>query len=490
MKYLEISLMVLYAMGMVFILFYCTVQLTLLITYWKRNKKVPKIPEPDQWPMVTVQLPIFNEKYVVERLIDAVAQFDYPWDKLEIQLLDDSTDETLEITRAKQLEWQRQDLNIKLIHRTDRSGYKAGALQEGLEVAKGKFIAIFDADFLPKKDFLKKMIPQFVDEQVGLVQSGWGHLNRNYSILTKLQALALDAHFSIEQAGRNAAGVFINFNGTGGVWRKSCIQDAGGWQSDTLTEDLDLSYRAQLKGWRFKFTEEVVSPAELPVAMNAIKTQQFRWNKGGAEVARKMLPDLFSSGFSNKIKLHGFFHLLNTSIYFGIFLTAVISVPLLLIKANTDYPLYFTLISLFMMSLLFIAMSYFTAFSKHEPAKGIAFLKFLMRFPVFLAFSMGLSLFNAHAVFEGWIGKKSAFIRTPKFNIINNSQKWIDNKYLTKKVEWISIGEVLLTIYFLVGIFLSFQLNDFALLPFHIMLFCGFGAVSFYTIKHAFAPAN
>ena len=256
----------------------------------------------EEFPHVTVQLPIYNEKYVIERLIDAVAAFDYPKDKLEIQVLDDSNDETIEIVAKKVASYQKAGIDIQQVQRPERKGFKAGALQYGMEHAKGEFIAIFDADFLPPKDFLKSTLTSFNDPKVGMVQTRWGHLNQDYSLLTRVQAFGLNAHFTIEQKGRLNAGSFINFNGTGGVWRKTCIVDAGGWHHDTLTEDLDLSYRAQLKDWKFDYLEDVLSPAELPVLMPAVKSQQYRWNKGAAETARKNLGKIWEKGQILQIK--------------------------------------------------------------------------------------------------------------------------------------------------------------------------------------------
>ncbi|HEX2899523.1 MAG TPA: cellulose synthase family protein, partial [Bacteroidia bacterium] len=325
-----IALLVIYFSALTFILMYSGVQVHLAILYTRFQKRLkkehealPAMPAGQDWPKVTVQLPIFNEMYVVERLIDAVAAFDYPADRLEVQLLDDSTDETVEITAQKVAEWKAKGLDIVHVHRSNRQGFKAGALKEGLMLAKGEFIAIFDADFLPHPDFLKKTIPHFQDARIGVVQTRWEHINRNYSILTKLQAFALDAHFSVEQQGRNSMGYFINFNGTAGVWRRKAIDDAGGWESDTLTEDLDLSYRAQLKGWKFKFLENLDSPAELPAAMGAVKSQQFRWTKGAAETARKNLGKVLHAKLPLGTKIHATFHLLNSMLFVCIVLNAV-----------------------------------------------------------------------------------------------------------------------------------------------------------------------
>ncbi len=323
MNIILIILIVLYIIPIAFIALYSFAQLHLLSVYLKNKKNVISAkPEIKEFPMVTVQLPIYNELYVIERLIDRVCEFDYPLDRLEIQVIDDSTDETLDIVAKRIATHQANGIDIKQVFRKDRVGYKAGALAKANITAKGEFLAIFDADFIPRRDFLIETIPYFVDSKIGVVQTRWDHLNLNYSILTKVQGFALDAHFSVEQTGRNILDHFINFNGTAGVWRKTCIDDAGGWQPDTLTEDLDLSYRAQLKGWKFKYLAHIESPAELPVTMTAIKSQQFRWTKGAAEVSKKLILKVLKSNVPLSTKFHAFFHLLNSTVYIPIFLVA------------------------------------------------------------------------------------------------------------------------------------------------------------------------
>lgn len=438
-------------------------------------------------PVVTVQLPLYNELYVVERLIDSITKFDYPKDKLEIQILDDSTDETISIVAKKVEEYKALGFNIYQHRREIRTGYKAGALKEGMEICKGEFIAIFDADFLPRTDFLKKTVPYFKDEKIGVVQTKWEHLNKNYSILTRLQAFGLDAHFTVEQTGRNLGKHFINFNGTAGIWRKTCIDDAGGWEADTLTEDLDLSYRAQLKGWNFKYLEGLGSPAELPAAMNALKNQQFRWTKGAAECTRKnLLKVLKSKNLPFNTKLHALFHLMNSSIFICIVLLSILSIPMLMIKNNfIEYNLLFKMGGFFILSVLFLSIYYFVSLSSSYTNKFKALFHFIFLFPLFLSVSMGLSLHNASAVIEGYRGKKSPFIRTPKFNIIENKDVWKKNKYLVSSVSFLTVLELLMTIYFAFGVYAAFYYQDFVLIPFHIMLFLGFGYVTFYSIKHS-----
>ena len=472
---MEIALIILYSIPLIFVFSYSLIQLGLVGAYLKNksNEDGNEVFDTNFAAKVTVQLPVFNEKYVVERLIDCICKLDYPLHKLEIQVLDDSTDESFEIAAKKINEYQSQGIDIKHIKRPERIGFKAGALDYGLKIAKGDFIAIFDADFLPKPDFLKKTIPYFKDDSVGLVQTKWGHLNKDYSLLTRLQAFGLDAHFSVEQVGRSEAGHFINFNGTGGVWRKSCIEDAGGWSADTLTEDLDLSYRAQLKGWKFKYLEKLVAPAELPIAMNALKNQQFRWTKGAAECAVKNLKRVYSNGLISKsTKLHATFHLLNSSIFLCIVLMSLLSVPLLFVKENfPEFRLLFNLASFFIVSLLILIFYYWTSYKANSEKPS--FLIFLIEFVLFLSVSMGLSLHNSIAVLEGFLGIKSPFLRTPKFNL-NGDRNWSSNKYLVSTFSFLSIMELIFGIYFVFGLFLGFYYQDFGLLPFHLMLSFGY----------------
>ncbi|MFT5182948.1 MAG: cellulose synthase/poly-beta-1,6-N-acetylglucosamine synthase-like glycosyltransferase, partial [Flavobacteriales bacterium] len=364
-----------------------------------------------------------------------------------------------------------------------RVGYKAGALAYGLTLTTSDFTAIFDADFIPQEDFLKQTMPFFRDEKVGVVQTRWEHLNKDYSLLTKLQAFGLDAHFTVEQTGRNSQGHFINFNGTAGVWRNACIEEAGGWQHDTITEDLDLSYRAQLKGWKFKYLEGVGSPAELPAEMNALKNQQFRWTKGAAECAVKNLPKVLrQKGLSLGTKLHATFHLMNSFIFICVLFTALLSVPLLVVKHSVDeFDFLFNLASIFLLS--FVILAFFYWVSQRNEKKG--FGRFLLDFPMFLSMSMGLSLHNAIAVIEGYAGRKTPFIRTPKFAIEKQSGSWTDKKYRALKTNPLTLLEGVLMLYFIGGVVYAFWTMELGLLPFHIMLSLGYGYVFFYSIKHA-----
>lgn len=479
-----ILVLIFYTIALFFIFIYSLTQATLIWRYIKNKNKInSNVKDPTYFPYITVQLPIYNELYVVERLIDNICNLNYPKDKLQIQVLDDSTDETVEITKLKVEEWKGKGVNIDRVLRINRIGYKAGALEAGIELATGEYIAIFDSDFLPKADFLLQTVPFFINPKVGMVQTKWEHLNRNYSLLTKLQAFGLDAHFTVEQVGRNYKDGFINFNGTAGIWRKSCIIDSGNWQADTLTEDLDLSYRAQLRDWKFIYLEDVESPAELPPVMSALKTQQYRWTKGGAETARKHLLSVLKSNKPIANKWHGVLHLLNSAIFVSILLCAILSVPLLYIKiAFPEFKNVFLIASLFVVSFFILCAMYYVSTARRYKIKISALLNLLVTFPMFLSVSMGLSLHNGIAVLEGYLGRKTPFIRTPKFNLSNKNGEWIGNKYLKTKLNWINVLELALAIYFAFGVAKGIQLKDYGLLPFHIMLSFGFSTVFYYSV--------
>ncbi|WP_308990936.1 glycosyltransferase family 2 protein [Mariniflexile litorale] len=485
---LETTIIIIYTISLLLIFMYALAQLNLLLNYLASKKAKDNSPtfdfsNPEEIPFVTIQLPVYNEMYVMERLLDNIAKMDYPSNKLEIQVLDDSTDETVETTRAHVEALKATGLDITHITRIDRTGFKAGALKEGLVIAKGEFIAIFDSDFLPQTDWLKRTVPYFKDEKIGVVQTRWGHLNRNYSILTKIQAFALDAHFTLEQVGRNSKGHFINFNGTAGLWRKTCIIDAGNWEGDTLTEDLDLSYRAQLKNWKFKYLENVETPAELPIVISAARSQQFRWNKGGAENFRKMLwRVLKSKNISAKTKLHGLLHLLNSTMFLNVLVVAVLSIPMLYIKNEyTHLKPYFYVMSFFVVSSIIFFVCYWFMYKNIYGGGFKNFIRYIGMFFVFFSIAMGFSLHNSIAVLEGHWGKKSEFVRTPKFNISSLKEGWKKNKYIKKTISIHVIFEGLLMAYFAFGMYSAFivgnQGGDFGLFPFHLMLFLGFGYV-------------
>lgn len=485
---MEWLVIVLYALTLLIICLFSLGQFNLTWHYLKAKKEVDTdATELTTFPMVTVQLPVYNERYVVERLIDAVCRLDYPKEKLEVQVLDDSSDETVHIIAEKVHHYASKGIDIQHVRRSDRTGFKAGALQVGMEKAKGSFIAIFDADFVPKPDFLLKTLPRFSHDRVGMVQTKWSHLNTNFGVLTKIQAFWLDAHFTVEQKGREHAGSFINFNGTAGVWRKECIEDAGGWQHDTLTEDLDLSYRAQLKGWRFVYREEIESPAELPVVIPAVKSQQYRWNKGAAETARKTLGKVLTSSIGWKHKVRAVLHLLNSSVFLLLLIAAVLSIPMLYIKEyNPQFKLIFDLGSIFIIGFLAMGFFYWVAAKASQPQK--TFRYFIKNFPMFLAFSMGMALHNSIAVVEGYLGIKTPFVRTPKFNVKSKGDSWEGNQYLNNVLTPVTFMEGLLSVYFIYGIVSGFRLEDYGLMLFHLMLAIGFAYVfilSVKPIKHA-----
>ncbi|SDG90276.1 cellulose synthase family protein [Psychroflexus sediminis] len=475
----------LYSFALFVILIYSLLQLQLVLNYQKAKKREPEaIQATCEWPKVTVQLPLYNEKYVVRRLLNNISHLDYPASKLEIQVLDDSTDSSKAYTEHLTQELISKGINAKYIHRIDRKNFKAGALKEGLSTAEGEFIAVFDADFLPQADWLKKTIPHFNTPDIGVVQTRWGHVNKNYSILTKIQAFALDFHFQIEQVGRSFGGHFINFNGTAGIWRKTCIEDAGNWQGDTLTEDLDLSYRAQLKGWKFTYLKDVVTPAELPVVLSAARSQQFRWNKGAAENFRKNFSSVFQSeAMSFKSKLHSFFHLLNSSMFFLILLVAVLSIPVLYIKFQQEsWSIIFYILAAMGISTVIFIYGYWTSYKEIYGSGLISFLKFTGLFITFFSIAMGLSVHNTLAILEGHFNKKSAFIRTPKFDISSTTDTWEGKTYINKKISILNGIEILLFGYFIYGIYSAYLTQDFGLVIFHLMLVFGFGFISFKTL--------
>ncbi len=481
---ISIIIIVIYSTALLLIFLFSLAQLNLLINYLsfkRKNQDAPKfnLLDPKEIPYVTIQLPIFNEKYVMERLLDNIARLEYPRNMLEIQVLDDSTDDSVESTAAHVKRLQKTGLDIQHIRRENRVGFKAGALKEGLEIAKGEFIAIFDADFLPEPDWLKRTVVYFKDPEIGVVQTRWGHINRDYSTLTRIQALALDAHFTLEQVGRNSKGHFINFNGTAGIWRKECILDAGNWEGDTLTEDLDLSYRAQLKDWKFKYLEDVETPAELPVVMSAARSQQFRWNKGGAENFRKSIWSVLRArNMSLTTKFHAIMHLFNSSMVLCVFTVSILSIPMLYIKNTYGHLNWiFEVNSFFIVSTLIFFTCFWFTYKSIQGSGFDNFVDYIRLFFTFFSIALGLSLYNAIGVLEGHLGKRSEFVRTPKFNINNLTDTWKGNKYITNGLSPNTLVELGMMLYFLFGMYSAVPLNDYGLFPFHLMLFLGFGFV-------------
>ena len=450
--------------------------------YWQGRKMNILKDSFDFLPTVTVQLPLYNERYVAERLIESVCEIDYPRDKLQIQVLDDSTDQTRDICLERIKFFKEQGFNISHIHRDLRTGFKAGALREGSQHATGELIAIFDADFIPGKDFLHQTIHLFKDEKVGMVQTRWDHLNENYSMLTRVQAFGLSGHFAIEQNGRNAAGYFINFNGTAGIWRKSCIEDAGNWQDDTLTEDLDLSYRAQLKGWKFIFLNDVVTPSELPAEINALKNQQYRWTKGAIETARKILPLVWKSELPLNIKIHSTLHLTNNFVYPFILILAILNLPVILIKKQSmELEIYYFIFAFFMIS--FSASFLFYALSQRSLYKD--WKKRMLLFPVFMSGSMGFSINNTRAVIEALVKKRTPFIRTPKYQLIGQSGSFFKKHYRISLDKMVFV-EILMAVYSCFGVLVAIYHIEIGIIPFMLMFFAGFSLIGYLTIKDYF----
>jgi cellulose synthase/poly-beta-1,6-N-acetylglucosamine synthase-like glycosyltransferase len=447
-----------------------------IIYLFLKNRKHEAVPARrfEKLPKVTVQLPIFNEVYVVERLLRSVSELDYPRDLLEIQVLDDSTDDTREITASCAEELLLRGFNVDLIRRVDRTGFKAGALAVGLEAAAGEFVCILDADFVPPPDLLKRTIHFFTHPKVGMIQTRWGHLNRGYSLLTRVQAMFLDGHLLLEQTARSRSGRFFNFNGTAGLWRRSCIEEAGGWQHDTLCEDLDLSYRAQLAGWKFIFLPDVVTPAELPVDMNGFKSQQHRWTKGSIQTCKKLLPTIWRSKLPFPIKLEATGHLTSN---FAYLLLACLCV---LLHPSTGGPqpgwLRTLLIDvpIFLTASVSVAVFYICAQRELHPRTWV---KEILLLPCLLALGVGLSLNNARAVLEAVFNHKSDFARTPKYGIERKSQPWRSCKYMPLKTV-LPIAEMAFAFYFTYFVWFAIVHRQFISVPFLLMFQSGFLYVS------------
>src|SRR5512135_434807 len=412
MSALELSVVVAYALLLLVLSVYGSHRYAIAYLYYRHKYRLPT-PRGRfaELPRVTIQLPIFNEMYVTERLIGAVAKIDYPRDLLEVQVLDDSTDETQAIARACVERHRAAGLDISYVHRTNRKGFKAGALEHGLALAKGEFVAVFDADFVPEPDFLRRTIPYFTDPGIGMVQARWGHLNRDYSALTQAQAILLDGHFVIEHTARNRSGRFFNFNGTAGIWRRTTIASAGGWQHDTLTEDLDLSYRAQLKGWKFVFLPEVVAPAEIPVEMSAFKSQQHRWAKGSIQTAMKLLPRIWKSELPADVKKEAFFHLTANVAYLLMIPLAVLMPITVVVRVSHGWMEVLLLDLPFFAAATMSVCVFYVASQREVGASRWQRVKYL---PLLMALGIGLSVNQARAVVEALLGHQTGFTRTPK----------------------------------------------------------------------------
>ena len=451
-----------------------------IIYLFLKNRKRKPVPAArfEHLPVVTVQLPIFNEIYVAERLLRSVSQLDYPRDLLQIQVLDDSTDDTREITANCAAELRGRGFDVELIHRTDRTGFKAGALERGLATARGEFVCILDADFVPPPHLLRKTIDFFTDPKVGMIQTRWGHLNRGYSLLTRVQAMFLDGHLVLEQTARSRSGRFFNFNGTAGLWRKSCIKQAGGWQHDTLTEDLDLSYRAQLAGWKFVFLSDVVTPAELPVDMNGFKSQQHRWTKGSIQTCKKLLPAIWRSKLPMPIKVEATGHLVSNFAYL------LLACLVVLLHPSTGGPqsgwvrTLLIDVPIFLTASVSVAVFYICAQRELHPR---TWMKEIMLLPCLLALGVGLSLNNARAVLEAVFNHKSDFTRTPKYGIERKAQPWRNCRYMPLK-SVLPAAEMFFAVYFSYFVWYAIEHRQFLSVPFLLMFQFGFLYVSFCSV--------
>jgi cellulose synthase/poly-beta-1,6-N-acetylglucosamine synthase-like glycosyltransferase len=459
----------------------------LLYDYFAYRKNVPGPPPPvSVWPKVTIQLPIFNERYVIERLVDAVSQFDYPLEQLDIQVLDDSTDETREVARACVERHAAAGLPIEYIHRMNREGFKAGALENGLKTTKGEFVAIFDADFLPQADFLRETIPYFLnpaDEgKVGMVQTRWTYLNSEYSLLTRVETILLDGHFVIEHGGRSRRGTFFNFNGTAGVWRRAAIDSAGGWEHDTLTEDTDLSYRAQLKGWKFLYLPDIECASELPVDMNGFKAQQARWAKGLMQTAKKILPKVFRSDVPFFVKAEAFFHLTANISYPLMVLLSTMLLPAMIVRFYQGwFQMLLIDLPLFLASTCSISSFYLAAQRELRPK---TWRRTFLYLPFVMATGIGLSVRNAQAVLEAIVGKKSDFARTPKFKIEGKFGTFATKKYKNKS-GWMPYFEIALGLYFALTVAYVIYNQNYATVPFLLLFVWGYLYTGFMSLSQS-----
>jgi len=500
---LEFVLMLLYSLAILGLSLFGLHRYFILFLYLT-HRKGPKTPKKFKTlPFVTVQLPMFNESMVVRRLLNSVEKLDYPKDRLEIQILDDSTDETRIITQAETERLKLAGFQVSLIQREDRRGYKAGALAQGLKTAKGELVYILDADFVPPADAIMKLVHYFSDPQVGMVQTRWGHLNRDYSILTRVQSIFLDAHFVLEQSARSRSGRFFHFNGTAGMWRKSTIDDAGGWEEDTLTEDMDLSLRAQLKGWRFIYLEDVVTPAELPVEMRAFKTQQHRWTKGGIQSCKKLLGRVWKSNASIRAKVEATVQLTCPFVYLMIAFLCVMHFPINRLNWGWDWPWY-TEMTMFLMTTLSGILFYLFSARRLYPE---SWLKDLLHVPMLLATGIGICVNNSRAIFEALLNRQSEFVRTPKSGIETapktktSSVLLVQNQAVKRpksrsKFTFTGFLETIMALYFSVVTAYAVMDHNWGSVPFILLFVLGFSFVAWPTrtkpeskkvVQHEFA---
>src|SRR5208282_1467079 len=469
----DIALLIPYFVVLILLAGYGMHRYILVYLYYKHSKNRTTEPAEhfEDLPRLTVQLPIFNEQYVVERLLESICKLNYPPERLDIQVLDDSTDETVEVARDLVERYAALGHPVSYLHRTNRAGFKAGALAEGLKTAKGEFIAIFDADFTPPEDFLLRTIHHFTDPKIGMVQTRWTHLNRHYSLLTEVEAILLDGHFVLEHSGRSRSGVFFNFNGTAGMWRRSAIDEAGGWEHDTLTEDTDLSYRAQLKGWKFVYLQDVECPAELPVEMTAFKTQQARWAKGLIQVSKKILPQVLKSDVSRHQKIGAVYHLTASLSYPLMIVLSVLLMPAMIIRFYQGwFQMLYIDLPLFMASTFSISSFYLVSQKELFPK---SWLRSLLYLPLLMSLGIGLTITNTRAVLEALVGKQTAFARTPKYRVESKKDKVGAKKY-RKRLGWVPWIELLIGTYFALAIVYAVDNENYFTVPFLLLFVIGY----------------
>jgi cellulose synthase/poly-beta-1,6-N-acetylglucosamine synthase-like glycosyltransferase len=477
MNYLAAVLNHIYIIILLILSSYGLHRLYILITYFifKRKTPHPKDAGLSNPPFVTIQLPIYNELNVIERLLDCTSKIIYPCDRFEIQVIDDSTDETREFVARLVDEYQRTGLNIYHLNRGTREGFKAGALEYGLKTAKGEFTAIFDADFMPQPDVLQRTIPFFSDPNVGLVQLRWEHLNRNFSLLTYVQSVILDGHFILEHTARNRSGCFFNFNGTAGIWRRQAITDSGGWHTDTLTEDLDLSYRTQLRGWKFVFLNDSATPGELPIDVNAFKTQQYRWTKGAIQTTKKVLLDIWKNKIPIKTKLEATFHLTSNISYVLLFILAFLTLPVMITRGKM-YSESLFLFDVFIFSATTLSISVFYTFAQKEINGN--WLKCILYLPWLFAIGIGLSVNNGKAILDALFETGvNHWERTPKHNVINTTLEKQQKKY-KGRISKCTYIELAFAVYFLIIFVFAAYKSMFIQLPFILLFFVGFSYMS------------
>lgn len=472
-NWFDVALLIPYFVVLFFLASYGVHRYVLVYKYFKNKKNAVTEPVSEfaELPRVTVQLPIYNEQFVVDRLVDTVCRLQYPREKLDIQVLDDSTDETVEAARSVVERYAALGHNISYHHRNNRVGFKAGALEAGMRTAKGEFIAIFDADFLPPEDWLLRVVHHFTEPNIGMVQTRWTHINRNYSFLTEVESILLDGHFVLEHGARARSGVFFNFNGTAGIWRRKAIEEAGGWEHDTLTEDTDLSYRAQLKGWKFIYRQDVECPAEVPIEMTAFKVQQARWAKGLIQVAKKTLPNVFRSNVPWKIKMEAWYHLTANISYPLMIVLSTLLLPAMIIRFYQGWFQMLVIdLPLFMASTFSISSFYLVSQKELFPKSWLRTFMFL---PFLMALGIGLTITNTRAVIEALMGVQTSFKRTPKYRVETKSDRAMAQKY-RRRLGWVPWVELLIGAYFFACIWYALQNENYFTVPFLVIFVLGY----------------